>query len=336
MTANEIKEYICDNNLVEDVLLELGCHHIKKHSNYWTCGNVDGDNTSAIVVYDNENLTVVNYTRQMTKQIRTTDIFDLIAFVKDCSFSESLKWVCGLFGLDYYAESEEMPMSLQIIQLVQSMNTDYKTSKEIPLKPISAHVLDGYLPYGNVMWLHEGISLRTQADFNIMFDPQTNYIVIPIYDAIGNLVGCKGRYYGQPDEHNCKYIYLEKCNKSRVLYGLWQNREFIKNSRILYLVESEKSVLKLYEYGVRNAVATGGKNISQAQIEMIVRTGCTPILALDQDVKYEEIEMIKQKFPESMSVMCMYDTDHILDVKESPADNKNKWNALEQGIMEVW
>ena len=56
MDARELKEYILENNYVEQILDAIHCHHIKFHGDYWTCGNPDGDNTGAIVIYNTENL----------------------------------------------------------------------------------------------------------------------------------------------------------------------------------------------------------------------------------------------------------------------------------------
>jgi DNA primase len=178
------------------------------------------------------------------------------------------------------------------------------------------------------MWTDEGISLDIQAEFNIMYDPQTNYIAIPIFDSIGSFVGTKGRYFGEPDEYHPRFMYIEKCNKAKVLYGYWQNREFIKNSKHIIVVESEKSVLKLAEYGYRNVVSTGGKTISKYQVELITRTGCTPIFAFDKDVEEDELQDIANMFVDGISVYAVIDKDNLLDEKESPMDRQDAWERL--------
>ena len=328
MDIRELKEEILNKELISDILSEIGCHHIIDRGDYFSCGNRDGDNPRAIVVYKNEYIGCVNYTRQITKNGRSADIFDLIAYAEDCSFAEAMKFVCNLAGLDYYGETQELPESLQIIKLLKEMSIGEGDEDNTPVKPISERILQYYLPYGNKAWESEGISLQTQQDFSIMYDPQSNYIVIPIYDSVGSLVGIKGRYFGEPDEYHSRFVYLEKCNKSKILYGLWENREYIKNSNNLIIVESEKSVLKLSELGYNNVVATGGKTISRYQIELITRTGCTPILALDQDVEESELDDIASMFMNGVTVYAIIDRDNILDEKESPSDNPQKWQHL--------
>lgn len=328
MRVDELKEYILNNDCIETILENLSCGHIRDRGEYFTCANPDGDNPQAVVVYKNEGLITVNYTRNITKNKRTTDIFDLVGFYRDCSFPEALKYVHDILGLDYYAENTEIPESLQILKMLKDMSIGSEDEDNTPLKPIPTQILNYLLPYGNKMWEDEGISLSTQAEFSTFYDPQSNYIAIPIYDELGSLVGLKGCYFGEPDEYHTKYLYLYKCNKSKVLYGYWQNKDYIKNNKYLIIVESEKSVLKLTEYGFRNVVATGGKTISRTQIELITRTGCTPILALDKDVEEDELRKIADMFMDGIPVYAVIDTDNLLEEKESPMDREDVWRKL--------
>ena len=178
------------------------------------------------------------------------------------------------------------------------------------------------------MFENDNISLEVQQEFEIGFDPASGYITIPIRDSLGTLCGCKGRYFGEPDERHTKYTYLEKCNKAKVLYGQWQNREYIKNSKNIFILESEKAVQQLATIGIRNAVSTGGKTISRYQIELITRTGCTPILALDKDVQEDELKDIANMFMDGITVYAIVDKNNILDEKESPSDSPIKWAHL--------
>lgn len=328
MDIRDLKEEIINRELISDILSEIGCHHIQDRGEYFSCGNRDGDNPRAIVVYKNEYIGCVNYTRQITKNGRSADIFDLIAYAEDCSFAEAMKFVCNFAGIDYYGETQELPESLQIIKLLQQMSIGEDNEDDRPVKPISEQILSYYLPYGNRMFEDDGISLEVQQEFEVGLDPYSGYITIPIRDSLGALVGVKGRYFGEPDEWHSKYTHIEKCNKGKILYGYWQNREYIKNSKNLFIVESEKAVQQLATMGYRNSVSTGGKTISRHQIELIVRTGCTPIFAYDKDVEEDELKEISSMFMDGINVYAVIDKDNILDDKESPSDNPQKWQHL--------
>ena len=328
MDIRDLKEEILNRDLLPDILSELGCHHIQDRGEYYTCGNHNGDNPRSIVVYKNEYIGCTNYTRQIIKNGRAADIFDLIVYIKDCSFAEAMKWVCELSGLEYYGEREDLPESLQILRMLKDMCVNESDEDSIPVNPISEKILSYYLPYPNKMFEEDGISLKVQKEFEVGYCDQSNYITIPIRDSLGALVGVKGRYFGEPDDFHPKYLYLEKTNKSKILYGHWQNIEYIKNSNFLYIVESEKAVQQLATMDIRNAVSTGGKTISRTQVELITRTGCTPIFAFDQDVKEDELQDIALMFMDGVSVYAVIDNDCILDEKESPSDNPEKWSYL--------
>lgn len=328
MRSSDLKEYIVEQEKIDTILEDLGCGHIVKHNGYYTASNPDGNNKSAITVYVNDNLTTINYTRNISTNKRSTDIFDLISFYKDCSFPEALKYVHNLLGLDYYQEKEEPCESLQILKMLKDMASGDDEEDNEPIKPISEKILDYYLPYGNKMFEDDGISLEVQKEFNVGYDPQTNRVTIPIRTPIGDLCGVKGRLFGEPDEYNPKYLYIEPTAKQKLLYGLYENKDYIKNSNQIFLFEAEKSVLQCASNEIRNCVALGGKSISKVQAELIIRTGCTPIIALDKGINIEEIYHVASIFPDNIPVHYIYDTDNILVDKQSPSDDFIKFKQL--------
>lgn len=326
MRVQDLKEYILDNSYVENILENLGCKHIKKHSNYYSATNPDGDARS-VIVYTDTNLTTINYTRNITKNKRSADIFDLISFYNDCSFPEALKYVHDLFGLDYYKEAEEPCESLQILKMLKEMSVGSDEDSE-PVKPIPEEILSYYLPYSNKMFSDDGIDDDIQQEFKIGYDPQTNRITIPIRTPLGDLCGIKGRLFGEPDEYNPKYLYIEPTAKQKLLYGLYENKNYIKNSNLIFIFEAEKSVLQCASNGVRNCVALGGKSISKTQAELIIRTGCSPVIALDKGISLEEIKSVASVFPDNIPVYYIFDEDNILEDKQSPSDDWGKFTYL--------
>lgn len=342
MQVGEIKEYILNNEYVSEILSALGCGHIQNRGNYISASNPDGgDNKQAIVLYLNENLTCIDYTRTLTTTKRTTDIFDLISYFEQCTFPEALKWVCDVIGIDYYKEPEDIPESLQILKLLKAMSIGDNEEKDTPLKPISEEVLSYYLPYGNVMFEDDGISLNTQRVFEISFDPQTNSVCIPIRDEIGTLIAVKARRFKYtpntpmekrrfPDElssDESKYFFLEPGAKSQVLYGLYINAKAIQQQGIVFVGESEKFTMQLYDMGYCG-VSTGGSKVSRRQIEMLTRLGVKICFCFDKDISEDELLDITSGFIDGVSIYAMLDKDNILNDKESPSDDYNKWKYL--------
>lgn len=328
MQVNELKEYLLNNELCEDVLTALGCGHVRNRGEYISAQNPDGNNKQAITLYLNENLNCIDYTRQISKTKRATDIFDLVAYFKQCTFAESMKWVCDTVGLDYYHEPDDVPESLKILRFLREMSNDGNDKDNRSVVPIPEEILNYYLPYPNKMFENDGISLDIQQELGYGYDPQTNRITIPIRTPIGDLCGVKGRLLGEPDEYNPKYVYIEPTVKSKILYGLYENKNYIKNSNQLLIFEAEKSVAQCASNGIRNCVAIGGKSISKTQMELIIRTGCAPIVALDKGISVDEIKSVSSVFPENIPVYYIYDKDNILLDKQSPSDDFEKFRYL--------
>lgn len=337
MDIEILKEHILENNFIPTILEELGCHHIRKKDGYFQCANPDGDNTTAVCVYENTNLTTINYTRDISngKNIHT-DLISLVEFYKNESFPYAVKWICDVLDIDYYSNlDEDLPKSLQLTKMLvemQSVDTDTETEK--PLKPIPEKILSYFEPYVNDMFCEDGVGYDTQVEFEIGYDEFTNRITIPIRDDLGNLVGVKARYfYRQVPEDEQKFMYIEKCARSQILYGLYKTINFIKKAQRVFVVEAEKGVQQLYDKGYFEAVATGGSKISKSQIDKLTRL-CVPIIfVFDKDIIKEELDDIASRFIDGTEVYALIDTIGILNEKESPTDDISKFEQLLEKCM---
>jgi len=332
LDVRELKNYIYENNYVEQILESIGCHHIKYHSSggYWTSANKNGDNKQAITIRNNEFLYCENYTRQMINSTRATDIIDLVCYSLDISFPQALKEICNEIGMSYYHDfDKDIPESFKILKLLEEMDENYDEEKDRPLVPISEDILLYYKSYVNELFYKDNIDYQTQKEFEIGYDEYTNRITIPIRSEIGDLVGVKGRLFKKDlEDDDVKYIYIEPCSRAKVIYGLYKTLEYIKNKNRVYILEAEKSVLQLWNYDYKNCGATGGKKLSQYQIEMLVRLGVDIVICFDRDVTKDELEELANRFPDGVPLFYMFDEDGLLQGKESPSDNPNNWKYM--------
>ena len=331
MDISRLKEHILENDKIPTILEELGCHHIKNKGEYYTCGNPDGDNPSAITVYANDYLTCINYTRDIGQDKSGTDIFSLIEFHKKYSFFEAIKQVCDWVDLDYYYDFDaDVPESIKLTRLIMEMQQgDNINKQEKPLRPISETILTYYCPYINDLFNDDGIDYQTQKLFEIGYDEFSNRITIPIRDELRNLVGIKGRLLQKEIRDNeLKYLYLEPCARSKILYGLHLTYEYIKREKRCFIGESEKSVLQMWTMGYCNAVGTGGKEVTTAQIDKLTRLCVDLVFLFDKDVPKSDIESLSKRFIDGINIYAVIDNKEILSEKESPTDNIDKFNRL--------
>lgn len=328
-----MKEYILDNNYIPTILENLGCHHIRNNGNYYTCGNPDGDNPNSITVYPNSNISVINYTRDLSNK-KSNDIIDLAEYFLQESFFKTLKQICEWIDLDYYKDwDEDVPESIKITKLIFEIKEGDTAQEEMPLKPISEHILSYYYPFVNDLFKRDNISYETQRLFEIGYDDFSNRITIPIRDELGNLVGVKGRLFKeQLDEDDSKYLYIERCNRSQILYGLYYTYNSIKTNNSVYVCESEKGTMQLVDMGITNVVSTGGSKVSQMQIDKLTRL-CVPIIfCFDQDISQWEIEELADRFIDGTEIYALIDNPKspILSKKESPSDDPVKFKELNE------
>lgn len=109
-----------------------------------------------------------------------------------------------------------------------------------------------------------------------------NRIVFPIFHA-GMIVAFGGRALGNSP---AKYINTRTSplySKSEILYGLWNNREYVNAGRTLILVEGYFDMLGLYDAGIRNVAALCGTSLNEKHIGRIKRYADRVCLLLDPD-----------------------------------------------------
>jgi DNA primase len=232
--------------------------------------------------------------------------------------------------MSYYHDFEEdIPESFKILKMIDDMNSNSLSEKEKPLKPISEHILSYYKQYVNDLFYEDNIDYSTQKEFEIGFDEESNRYTIPIRSELGDLVGVKARYFDRkvPENEN-KYIYLEPCAKSKIIYGLYKTINYIKSTGRIYVGEAEKFTQQLWSYSYRNGGSTGGKKLSQYQIDMLVRLGVQIIFCFDKDVTKTELEELAERFPDGVPLFYMFDEDKILNEHESPSDTPIKWQHM--------
>jgi DNA primase len=333
MNANELKNWLYENNKIGDLLEEIGCHSIRYHTGgYYTAGNPNGDNKQAISIYV-PHLNVINYTRDLPTP---SDIITLVEFNKGLNFFQAIKYICEFFGLDFYGEPyNNLPKAMQILKMLSSMkNGEGQEEDDTPVKPIPEIILSYYKSYVNDFFYQDGISYDVQQEFEIGYDEFTNRITLPIRDELGTLCGIKGRLFKKDlSEDDLKYLYIEPCPRQKILYGLYKTMPYIKEASKVYVGEAEKFVLQLWSYGYKNCVATSGERVSKIQIEKLVRLNAEIVLCMDKDVSREKIEHIANQFASGIPVYFMWDENNILGEKEAPSDNRSKWEYLVENCI---
>lgn len=179
MTPQDLKEYIYENDKVDFVLNEIGCHHIKlnKNKEYYSCGNVDGDNPSCILVFNDKYLNVINYTREEYFRKNSTfspDIFTLVQYNlsrdnKTFDFSDAIKYLHKLFDLpitfkkEVKKEKKIDPLAV-FKKVIRNSTPDYEDLADIN----EIEQMD-YIPFIHIELFKEGITQPTIDEFGLAY-----------------------------------------------------------------------------------------------------------------------------------------------------------------------
>ncbi|MFA6283847.1 MAG: DNA primase [Desulfurivibrionaceae bacterium] len=115
------------------------------------------------------------------------------------------------------------------------------------------------------------------------YDRFRNRVMFPIVGLTGRVVAFGGRILddGQP-----KYMNSPESpvfDKSRTLFGLYQNREYIRQAKNCLVVEGNFDLLSLVVHGVRNVVAPLGTALTQAHVRSLEGYTDEVILLFDGD-----------------------------------------------------
>lgn len=319
----ELKLYLKENpDKIKRILEYYNYHSITINNNEIRFAKIDGNNPSGCRIKLNDNLSATDFTTSYNG-----DLVGLIATHTDLSYKEIINTIKTMTNKKvnghHKKEAGIFDDFFNDIYLPQQDDED-----EIIYDP---SILDQYSKYKwNVKFLKDGILPCSQVKFGIGFDEESNRITIPHYNEYGELVGIIGRI-DSDEKTNYKYLPLVAFKKHKYLYGLYQNKKYIEESKKIYIFESEKSVMQCDSFGMNNAVALGGNQISTTQVEQLLKLGVSEIvLCMDEGLI---IDAIKRDIQTIKSCLFMRDVKIkvILDKENKYMKKGSKVSPSDQG-----
>ena len=238
------------------------------------------------------------------------NIFTFLQKYKNVTFQEALKIVADFLGikLDDKLSKTNINKASSLYKLLLEANhyfinqlennkfaKEYINNRGINVECIKKYKL-GLCPQNIIDFKNffnsKGIPEKDLRDVGFIITSKNqredflrfqNRITFPIYNTMGQIVGFGGRTIV---DSKIKYINSPESlifKKSDNIFGLWQNKESIKNNSTLFLVEGYFDVISLSSMNIKNTVATLGTSLSQTQIEKIWNYTSTPIICYDGD-----------------------------------------------------
>lgn len=246
---------------IEHILDTFGFDKIRINQKEIRCAFEQGMNPTAVVIrlQDNDNLFVKDYERNLSldfinylvksKNIPFKDVMNAIKQELHLEFIYNYKRRVGLFNGIY--------------------DNIYRPNSEMSVTIYPEEILKQYGNTPNLLWLKDGISLETQRKWNVGYDVPSQRITLPIRTSTGEIMCIKGRLNGDPEEFEPKYLYLVNGPMSQTLFGYSENYSSLYENDV-WIVESEKSVLKMSSWNYNNVVALGSNSLSTTQCKLLL------------------------------------------------------------------
>jgi DNA primase len=108
---------------------------------------------------------------------------------------------------------------------------------------------------------------------NKKYDRFRGRVIFPIHNVSGKVVGFGARIL-KKSEKEPKYINSPESDvyvKSKILYGIFQAKNHIRQLENAYLVEGYTDVISLHQAGIKNAIASSGTSLTVEQIRLVKR-----------------------------------------------------------------
>jgi len=263
----------------------------------------------------------VNPSRGIYKCFGCGEAGDAIQFVQaheKFSFIEAIKWIADFYHMEV-EETESEPDAIINKQKEESLRIIFEFATEFYHQQLF-NTQDGQL-IGLAYWKERGFSEQTIKDFKLgyaaeawhlfyeaasqkgyskelllesglvaekndkVYDVYRGRMIFPIISNTGKVVGLGGRIINTQTKAP-KYINSNESpiyNKSKLLYGLYQSRNEIKNLDECILVEGYTDVISLHQAGVKNVVASSGTSLTEGQLKLIKNLTKNLLIIYDGD-----------------------------------------------------
>lgn len=334
MDYKEIIDNLKISSVIE-LMRRLGADRYRDEGNHiifpTICHNVDASEASMkLYFYKNSKLF------QCYTECGSMSIFKFLKHYYDIRDIE-YDWVNDIYNVIIDCSNFNPNMGFTAPKYISLREKYGQERKEVRLPEYNTGALDTFIKRYPPEWLNDGISREAMDKFNIRYSISQNKIIIPHKDVDGRLVGIRGRALNEWEVENIgKYMPIKleqtwyKHPLSMNLYGICENKETIKKSKIVYVFESEKSVLQFESFNMPHcAVAVCGSQFNKYQLNILLKY-CAPteiVICFDREEEegetkyFDKLYALCKKYNQYCQFSFIYDRFGILNMKDSPSDH---------------
>jgi DNA primase len=237
------------------------------------------------------------------------NVFHFLMKHQSMSFVEAVGYVASLVGIDIPEQKKGIDLSLFFDLNRKAMDfyskrlslssakscRDYIESRGLKENTVKLFNI-GYAPkdwdllskklkdegYKDDILIKSGLSVRSK-DGKGVYDIFRERLIFPILDHSKRVIGFGGRILSKAMPKYLNSPQTPIYQKGRTLYGIDITLDDIKSQKIAIVVEGYLDMIMLYQYGIKNVVASLGTALTQDQVRFLKRYSDEVIIVYDGD-----------------------------------------------------
>ena len=260
---------------------------------------------------------VVSPSKQIWKDFSSGKGGNVIAFLMEheqFNYPESIRYLANKYNIEIIetvetSENIEERNERESLFIINNFASSYFQDILLEIEEINKYLLDRGLSLTTIKNFNLGYSTDSKNNFykkanengysdkyleetglviasdNKKIDRFRERIIFPIKSIAGRVIGFGGRIIDS-NKKIAKYINSPESkiyNKSKILYGIYESKQFIVKDDNCLLVEGYMDVIQLHEHGIKNVLASSGTSLTKDQIILIKRLTSNIVVLFDGD-----------------------------------------------------
>ena len=260
---------------------------------------------------------VVSPSKQIWKDFSSGKGGNVIAFLMEheqFNYPESIRYLANKYNIEIIetvetSENIEERNERESLFIINNFASSYFQDILLEKEEINKYLLDRGLSLTTIKNFNLGYSTNSKNNFykkanengysdkyleetglviasdNKKIDRFRERIIFPIKSIAGRVLGFGGRIIDS-NKKIAKYINSPESkiyNKSKILYGIYESKQFIVKDDNCLLVEGYMDVIQLHEHGIKNVLASSGTSLTKDQIILIKRLTSNIVVLFDGD-----------------------------------------------------
>lgn len=249
------------------------------------------------------------------------NVFTFVKFYHRCSAAEAVKVLSDYLGCDGVEPLKRG--KLEATKICKKFLKPKQAKKESKVHIYPENYMERYEKREDKLltWEKEGISRDSLDRFQVYYDSFSQRLVYPIRNLEGQIVNIGGRTLDPQwkEKGLRKYTYFSGWGEMNIIYGLYENLQYIQERKEIILFEGCKSVLLANTWGIKNCGAILTSHLNPNQMKILAKLGCRVVFALDKEVKIKKDHNIN-RLKQFVNVEYVWDANGLLDEKDAPVD----------------